>query len=248
MAKTFEERLEELNEERNESEKRRGGDDDEFDIVAEAGIDIEDIDELADRLGRIALPTPGELGPDELGRERRQRELRIDILQELADQLGVDLSDLQETLIDEAQTNLDLDDASQLLQLIASFLQTQNQLLGVIANTNVSQLENIIAISNDVKPATLISVSGREVIDDPDTSQPVVPESDTTDIPTNTLFIRADENNSTPIAIGDDDVDPDDGFILKPGEAQEVSIDLRDEQLFMASETDGDAVRLLGLF
>lgn len=248
MVKTFEERQEELAKERDESHKKRGGESDEFDMVAEADIDADTIEEFADRLRRIALPAPDDLGPGERPRQRRRLELRIDLVQRLADELGISLADLQEQLQQEQQANLDLQDSTQLLQLIASFLQTQNQLLGVVANTSVTQLENLISIANDVRPATLVTVSGREIIDDADVPQPVIPDSDKTDIPTKTVFIRADPDNDNPIVIGDDEVDPNDGFILQPGEAQEVRIDFRDDQLFMAADEAGEAVRLLGLF
>lgn len=138
------------------------------------------------------------------------------------------------------QLDLDLsfDDLSEL---------SDSSLLQVIARVNIAQLAALFDIADAVEPFSTITVSGVNAIDDANTAQPVVPRSDTEAIPTRTLFMRADENNNDSIYIGDDEVEPQSGLILGPGEFYVAESDLRAEEFWMASETEGQEIQLLGL-
>jgi hypothetical protein len=248
MVKTFEESQEEKTEERDESIAERGGDEDEYEMVSDIDFDGESIEEFADSLDGITLPTPDELAPGDTAASRREVELRISVLEELSDQLGITLEELQDRLGATPQPDPGTNDVAGLLQILISLIQSQNSVLGVIANTQVSQLQNLVTVAQNISPNTLVTVTGREVISQSGEPQLIIPQSDQTDIPTRELYVRADSQNTSNIAIGDDAVDPDDGFFLKPGEYERIGVDFREQQLYMASEEAGDAVRLLGLF
>lgn len=136
------------------------------------------------------------------------------------------------------QFDLDFGDLSQL---------DNGGLLEVIARVNIAQLASLFDIADSVEPFQSITVSGTNIIDQPDVAEPVVPESDEELIPTRTLFIKADENNSKRVYFGDDQVDPDSGFALERGESITLDTDLRAEELYMASEDSGQQIQLLGM-
>lgn len=121
-------------------------------------------------------------------------------------------------------------------------------LLQVIAQTLIEQLNVQIDVANAVEPPTAITVSGTNAIDQAEEAELVVPQSDSSNIPTRTLFIRNDINNSSSIFFGDDEVQPQDGFVLVVGEWISIPFDLRQNQLWMASEEADQVVQLLGVF
>jgi hypothetical protein len=90
-------------------------------------------------------------------------------------------------------------------------------------------------------------VSGTNAVSVPNNAEPVIPESDQQMVPTRTIFIRANRNNDEPIAFGDDGVAPQSGFVLESGESITIDLDLREAQLWMASEERGQQVHLLGM-
>lgn len=120
-------------------------------------------------------------------------------------------------------------------------------LLEVMARVNIAQLATLFDIADAVEPFTTVTVSGTNAIDNADVEQPVVPQSDTSDIPTRTLFIRASPDNNRLIYFGDDEVQPNSGFALAAGEFIVLETDLRGEELWMASEQAGGTVQLLGM-
>lgn len=119
-------------------------------------------------------------------------------------------------------------------------------LLEVMARVNIAQLATMMDIADNIEPFSTITVSGTNAIDNANTEQPVVPQSDTEAIPTRTLFIRASPRNNKPIYFGDDEVQPNSGFVLRAGEFIIWETDLRGEELWMASESDGQIVQLMG--
>lgn len=120
-------------------------------------------------------------------------------------------------------------------------------LLEVVARVSIAQLATLFDIADAVQPFQNITVSGVNAIDEANTTEPVVPQSDDEQIPTRTLFMRANEDNTDKIYIGDDEVAPQSGLVLGPGEFYAIESDLRAEEFYMASETAGQSVQLLGL-
>lgn len=120
-------------------------------------------------------------------------------------------------------------------------------LLEIQARILLSSLAALFDIADAVEPMKSITVSGTNAISVPDNAEPVIPESDQQMVPTRTIFIRADRNNDEPVAFGDDGVQPRSGFVLESGESITVTLDLRKEQLWMASEESGQEVHLLGM-
>lgn len=203
------------------------------------------LEERAERFETILEAVPEELEEavrDELG--RRERTVTVN-------RASSSISDITSQFQVDVLEDLDLSalDNNDLLQLIAQILQFQFELQGVVASIQVDQLQALFDILTSVEPFTVITVSGVNEIesDEVDEAIPVVPESDTVSIPTRMLFIHASPDNDDEIAIGDDDVEPDDGFILEPGESQFLGINISDQVLWMAGESEGDGVQLLGL-
>lgn len=120
-------------------------------------------------------------------------------------------------------------------------------LLRFIAKVNVNMLMSLFDIANSVEPRDNIVISGTNAIEAADNPEPVVPKTDEVDIPTRQLLIKADSDNNRSIAFGDDTISPENGFVLRSGESIFIDIDLRGEELYMASEAAGQEVNLLGL-
>lgn len=125
-------------------------------------------------------------------------------------------------------------------------LDTQG-LLEVIARVSVAQLATLFDIADAVEPFSNVTISGVNAIDDPDTAEPVVPQSDSEDIPTRVLFIRASTQNNKKLYLGDDEVQPQSGYMLGPGEFITWELDLRGEEIYMAAGESGERVQLLGM-
>lgn len=121
------------------------------------------------------------------------------------------------------------------------------QILEVLVRVNIAMLNSLLNIEDYTSSYSNITVSGTNAINAADTPEPVVPQSDQSDIPTRILGIRSDTNNTDSIAFGDDQVSPNNGFVLNRGEVKWMEIDLRGEALFMSSETEGQIVQLLGM-
>jgi len=122
-----------------------------------------------------------------------------------------------------------------------------NKLLQILVQIEVVQLETLFNISDSVEPFNSITVSGTNAIDDANTAEPVVPKSDDEQIPTRELMIRSDPENDEQVYFGDDEVRPNSGFVLLPGEMITLETDLRAEELYMASSESGEQVQLLGV-
>lgn len=121
-------------------------------------------------------------------------------------------------------------------------------LLRVIAQTLIETLNQQIDIANFVSPPSTITVSGTTSIDDDNEAQLVVPSSSGSNIPTRVLFIRNDPSNSDSIYFGDNQVQPQDGFVLEIGEWRAIPLNLAEDDFYMASETENQVVQLLGVF
>lgn len=120
-------------------------------------------------------------------------------------------------------------------------------LLEVIARIQIAQLSSLFDIAAAVEPLKGIVISGTNAISSAETAEPVVPESDETDIATRRLFLKASDDNNKDIYFGDDEVAPETGFSLAPGEGIELDIDLRLQVLWMASADSGQQVDIIGL-
>ena len=124
----------------------------------------------------------------------------------------------------------------------------QRGLLEIIARGQLAQLSTLLDIADYTAIPTNVTVSGSEIIDNPEVSQSVVPGAEAGDIPTRTLFLRASVDNTSSMAIGDDAVSPDDGFVLRPGESITIDIDLRDTDLYMASGQADQVINIIGVY
>ena len=186
-------------------------------IIAE--VDIPQFDGLQDLLSGI-----GE-GLDEIG--------------DINDNLEIDISGLSRRGLLEYQ--------AQALKGILSSMEVRNRIALHKSQVNVNQLQALFDILSSVEPVNNITVSGRNAIDNAGQPQPVVPESDNTDIPTRHLLVQSSEGNNEKISFGDDEVDPQNGFVLSPGNNIMVPMDLRETELYMASEEEGAEIGLLGM-
>lgn len=120
-------------------------------------------------------------------------------------------------------------------------------LLEVQARAMITMVAALFDVADAVEPMSTITVSGTNAIRVAYNAEPVIPESDQQMVPTRTIFIRSDRDNGEPIAFGDDAVSPQSGFVLESGESITIELDLRNTQLWMASEEAGQQVHLLGM-
>lgn len=177
---------------------------------------------------------------------------QFDGLQDLLSGIGEGLNEigqindtLEENLGDLGTRGLMVYQATALKGILTAF-EINNRISLHQSQVQINQLQALFDILSSVEPITGITVSGRNVINDPGSPQPVVPESDSTDIPTRHLLVQSAASNNEDIAFGDDEVDPQNGFILTPGNNIMVPVDLRATELYMASEEKGAEVGILG--
>lgn len=123
----------------------------------------------------------------------------------------------------------------------------QRGLLEVIARILIAQTAATFDVADAVEPFRGISVSGTNVIEEADEAEEVVPGSSGSNIPTRLLMMKASDDNDNPIYIGDDDIEPDNGWKLERGQSLTISTDLREATLYMTAEEDGELIELLGL-
>lgn len=190
-----------------------------------------------------ALKTIIRASPEDLARRRGTAPIspgdRVSPLQLRLGELDGILAELRDDLESATSTNDFLNNIAQSNLFIS-------ERLGVLASTQVEMLEGIFDLVNYISPFDQLTVSGTNEIEDAGTAEPVVPESDNTNIPTKALFIKADADNKDTIAIGDDETDPQVGWVLHPNEHLILNMDLRQEIVYMASDTEDQVVELLG--
>lgn len=189
--------------------------------------------------GSITIPSPG-VGP-------------IDIPNiELGDLGEFDLSFIDETDFTNAQ---EVRVAQfEILTIIAELLaktvfqqQATAQFTQQIAGIGQANFEVNKRILRNAQPISRITISGTATIQDANSTTLVVPESDENSTPTRQLLIRSSVANTTRLFFGDDEVSPEAGFSLQPGEAQSLPIDLREEDLYVAADEANQVVELIGV-
>lgn len=140
------------------------------------------------------------------------------------------------------QPDIDLSDLGnqELLRVIAETLQVQS-------NTQISMLSTLFDIYASVRGTRNITIIGAEITDQADIPQEVISQGSPSDsVLTRKLLIRASNDNDSPIAFGDDQINPQSAFVLNKGEAIELDVDIGRLSLYMASEEAGQEVQLLG--
>lgn len=165
-------------------------------------------------------------------------------VEDAIDRLGNDLPDDLTTLTTEQLLANILD---VLLNAIAPSINSAAQLLQVVSTAETAQLATLFDIDTEVSPSSTIVVTGNNAVDTAEEPEPVVQESNNTGIPTRELILKADEDNQDPLAFGDDQVDPDNAFLLKPGESTVINHNIAQTVLYFTSETEGDQLQILGL-
>lgn len=156
--------------------------------------------------------------------------------------------------VDFPDINVPAGDAEELLNTIASIMirsvQVQTVMLSIMraeAQLLGRANQNLDSIDFNLRPYSAITVSGTNSIEEADSPELVVPDSEDTEVPTRTLFVRASTSNKADIFIGDDEVAPSSGYRLGKGEGERIDVNLVDEQLYMASRNAGQSVELLGV-
>jgi len=174
-------------------------------------------------------------------------------LQEAIFNIGEGLSDVDD-ILENISGDLGNLNQRQLLQVIAQAQRGNlqaNRTLATIqlqqSQTMVDQLQSLFDILTSVEPLFSITVSGTNTIDQAGVPQPAVPDSNNISIPTRRLIIKSSDSNNDDIAFGDDEVNPASGFLLSPGENISLPMDLRETALWMASNTVGEKIEILGV-
>lgn len=237
MARTFEEQTREEAEEAQEGLRSIGP-------GLPEGFDWSGLANIVRAIPELLKPGAGR------NRERRRAEERQsfrELLSELlGESIGSDFFDIDEAL---AELNeLEFPDASPIDQAIFQANLTQANTLKGILEAEVTMATILDSIATAVEPPVGITVSGTNQIDDADTPESVIPNAADKEIPVKHLWIRASPDNTGPVYFGDDKTQPEDGFMLTPGEAESFQLDFREDALFMAAENEGETVQLLGVF
>lgn len=232
---TFEEAREEFTEEREEEgeEPFWAG---ESDVIPEDA----DLEERLEHLESIITASPP-------GLATRRGVAPSDPAEQVSSPLRQTLVDVTVPTDELASQLEEAESQTDFLQSIAASNVNIAETLTVASETLIETLDATFDIARFLSPFVNVTVSGTNDIEDADTAELVVPESDTIDIVTRVLFIKASENNGEPIAIGDDDTEPTNGWILNPNESLILNINLIEEVLYMASSEAGQTVELLGL-
>lgn len=234
--KTFDETVDEQAETRGE------------DVEVSSDYDLEEIRTKFGNFVTRAVPEGLLEDAQSARQERRDRELdrvsrNIDIF------LGEDLSieDFRRSLNDLFEADLENANRLELLQVLAqaSVVQTGIQLAGL--QSNIEQIAELVQIREGTRPSINITISGTSVIETPNASQPVIPDSDDQNYDVTTLYIRSYPSNTEPIYFGDDGVVPESGFVLERGESIKVDMDFNDTEIYMASEEEGAQVGIMGV-
>lgn len=209
-------------------------------FAGESGVkpDEQDLEDRVEELESFLRTSPERLTRAR-GRPKPVPKQRLDPLRDLLVDVNVSQPDVVANF-EGAEDQLDF------LESIAQSNISIMQTLSVLADTQVEMLQTTFDISDFLAPFSNITVSGTNDIEDADTAEPVVPQSDTTSIPTRVLFVKAAENNQDPIAIGDDETEPTNGWVLEKNEHLVLNINLTEEILYMASGQSGQTVELLG--
>lgn len=213
---------------------------------------LEDIDDLRDiPFPLIARPIPDNLQqdlPGELpGRRRRNFDQIADnISTYLEGIIGQDIGDLEANLSALFEQELDGLGQTELLRMLVETLRIQTAFSDLLTQQSITQLTFLNDIATAVESPVAITVSGVNEIEQPDDPIPVIPNSDDQRYEVTELIIRADPNNTRDIYIGDDNVQPDRGLVLQPGESETVELDFRISTLWMASAQGDQLVQLLG--
>lgn len=217
------------------------------------GVDVrEDLEDRADDLRTILEATPRNLfeetetipGITPPG-GRIENVVNLSLPEDVANELSFDqLTELLEGL------PTDISNLSQqgLLALIAQLIRARMILDFHRNQIGLNQLEALYDILAAVEPFRAITVSGINEIEADETNEvvPVIPRSDEETIPTRKLFIKASDSNSDLIVMGDNDIQPANGWFLEKGESIGIEFDLREATLYMVGEP-GDQVELLGV-
>lgn len=239
MARTYEEQTEERAEERREG----------FRSTVTSLPDSFDME----RLSNIVRAVPDSLVPGESDRRNQVREdarnsFRNALSDLLGGQSGSTLNDVDEMLSDLNEVDLQSLSDIQVQRVMAQSMIAQTNAIRGLLEAQITSATIQDSIATAVEPPSAITISGTNEIAKSDTPQSVVPNTEDRSIPVRELMIRADEDNSAPIYFGDDDISPEDGFMLRPGESESFELDFRDSSLYMAGANEGDEIQLLGVF
>lgn len=227
MPESYEEAIEDKQRETPEDEEHLEGMPN-YSRETRPGIDVEELEEKFEDVEDIVVSVPdflkGEEGTGDIDFPGQRRPIDLpEIIQELPglqQQLAIDIRNMDNMGVE--------------------------GLLRIMARISVIDLITQLDIADAVAPVDSITVSGTNSTDEANQEEPVIPRADETQIPTKKLFIKASRDNDKVIWFGDDDVRPNSGFTLAPGESIIYPIDFRREVLWMSSTETGQTVELLG--
>lgn len=225
----------------------------------------EEIEKLAEQFGSIMVNPPGYLSKAGVQEQREQSRRPTqtsptgESIEITAADLGLEnvllgglAGELGDLSFGELGSLGDIDfDQLNTRDLLQIQVQTLVEMLSVTrlnARSTVASLSALYDIADAVEPFKRITVSGSNDIELAESPEPVVPESDDANIPTRRLFIKADSDNQTQMAFGDDEITPENGFILNPGESIVWPSDIRGDELYMTASKPGQTVHILGVF
>lgn len=210
-------------------------------------------DAIKDIFESISMAVPEGLDPDSLERRNirrgeRRRDFRSILDDLLGEGIGANLQNLEDILREANDIDLSELEGDELTRFIAQVNLAQ-------ANATVASLETLITkavflddIASAVEAPSTISVNGiNDTGSDPEVVTEVIPESEEREFPVTRIIVRSSRTNKGEIFFGDDDISPDAGFVLGPGETYTFDLDFRDATLYMVSDDPGQEVSFMGL-
>jgi len=135
--------------------------------------------------------------------------------------------------------DFDIDQANQ-----TQLLRAMTELTQVMSNAQVAMLDRLNTIAQFTRPEEVVTVSGANVNTEADTPTEVISQS----VDTRKIYLRASPNNIDDIYLGDDQVEPQKGWVLRPGETLMIRLNFVQQSLYMASETENQVIQILGVF
>jgi len=208
------------------------------------------VPEQSEIMRDILFPTPEDIrdvstSDPSVEREQRREQSNQQLNINLEDQFGSNLDSVDQTISDLFDVQLGQASEAELLRFIAEALRAMTLQNKVMLDQGSAASVFLNDIATAVESATDITLSGTNDIDDQDEPQRLL--SSGRRATTRQLIIRCDPENEFPVYFGDDDVNPGDGFMLRPGEWIKLNVNYRDSLLYMASEEKGQTVHVLGV-
>jgi len=247
MARTFDEANRSVGEEREERAEERG-----TDFSSRSSVpDGPDVRDRAEETYNTIFEAFGSFDERRAERQERRQERASEFdrstNEAIRNIINVDLEELEDELENIGQVDLEGFNQQEILTVIAEQINNLAVQFTKLTRQNSGIAALLDEIAENSQDPFGVAVSGVNDIDEPRTEQTIVRNSSGGGIPARVFKIKASDSNTSSIWIGDDGVDVERGYELKPGDDIEVRINLTEGQPYMVSEESGQEIQIFGL-